>query len=815
MAFFAHLKERFGVCAAAVVLITALGTGSAFAAGPDQDLQGGRLIEVPGTSTVLTVWQEPDAAGQPATHYAIDVDGNGPERTGTADYTLGLRYAHFDPLAGQPPVPERLSADQAIGLYIVQCMTPPITAFAEQIEDLGGIVRHYVAQYAYLVEATPAAREQIAALPYVRWVGAYEPAYRLEEFMLENLESASETYPLQRYNIQVLSTAQKPVVADRIASIGGQVDNADAGKHLVEATLTPDQLFEVVRWNEVNFVDRWGPYETDMNVVRQVSGANYIEGAAGYTGEGVRGEVYDAGFNIGHHDFESRPLIQHGNTGYADHGSSTSGIVFGDGAGNATARGLLPDGQGIISDYNYTAMTGQGRYNNTMELLEEPYQAVFQTASVGSPRTTQYTTVSADTDEMIFDSDLTHCQSQSNSGWEDSRPQAWAKNIISGGGVYHYNTADLSDDCWCNGASTGPAADGRIKPTLSHFYDQTYTVTCCGYESYTAYFGGTSGATPIIAGHVGLFMQMWSEGIFGNEVHPEGTVFANRPHTATAKAMMVNTARQYDFSGQYHDKTRTHQGWGLPDVQNMYDLREKIYVVDEENLLREFDVDEHVVVVEAGEPAFRATMVYADLAGNPAVQSQHRINDLTLKVTSPSGTVYYGNVGLYEGPWSLPGGAPDTKNTVECVYVENPEEGEWTIEISADELVQDAEPSTLATDARYSLAVSGVTVVDFSDVDGPAAPRSTLSLVLDGPNPASRTAHFKFSLSKATPVELTVHDAQGRVVATLLNRQMPAGTHQAGWGGELADGSRVQPGMYFVRLRTDGEQATQKVLMVK
>ncbi len=815
MALLKRLKERSGICAVAVVLIATLGAGNGFAAGPDQDLHGGRHIVVPGTSTQLTVWQGLDAAGQSATHYAIDIDGNGPERTGTADYTLGLRYAHFDPLAEEPPVPEQLRADQAVGLYIVQFVTPPIAAFAEQIEDLGGIVRHYVAQYAYLIEATPAAREQIADLPYVRWVGVYEPAYRLEEFMLENLEVASEAYPLQRYNIQVLSPAQKPVVADRIASIGGQVDGADAGKHLVEATLTPNQLFEVVRWNEINFVDRWGPYETDMNIAREVSGANYIEGAAGYTGEGVRGEVYDSGFNMGHHDFQSRPLIQHGYTGSADHGSSTSGIVFGDGSGNAIARGMLPDGQGIISDYNYTAMTGQGRYNNTMELLEAPYFAVFQTASVGSPRTTQYTTVSADTDEMILDSDLVHVQSQSNSGWEDSRPQAWAKNIISGGGVYHYNTANLSDDCWCNGASTGPASDGRIKPTLCHFYDQTYTVTCCGYESYTAYFGGTSGATPIIAGHVGLFMQMWSEGIFGNEVDPEGTVFSNRPHVPTAKALMINTARQYDFSGPSHDKTRTHQGWGMPDVQQMYDLREKIYVVDEENLLRPFQVEEHVVVVEAGEPAFKATMAYADLAGNPAVQSQHRINDLTLKVTSPSGTIYYGNVGLYDGPWSEPGGDADTKNTVECVYVENPAEGEWTVEVSADEIVQDAEPSTLAMDARYSLVVSGVLVVDFSDADGPTEPRSTLSLVLDGPNPASRTAHFKFSLSQETAVELTVHDAQGRVVATLLNQQMPAGTHQAGWNGKLVDGSRVQPGMYFVRLRTAGEQATQKVLMVK
>ena len=35
--------------------------------------------------------------------------------------------------------------------------------------------------------------------------------------------------------------------------------------------------------------------------------------------------------------------------------------------------------------------------------------------------------------------------------------------------------------------------------------------------------------------------------------------------------------------------TRMHQGWGMPDLQNLYDLRDKIYVVDESDLLQEFD----------------------------------------------------------------------------------------------------------------------------------------------------------------------------------------------------------------------------------
>ncbi|MCK4332275.1 MAG: S8 family serine peptidase, partial [Thermoplasmatales archaeon] len=551
-----------------------------------------QVIAVPDSSILLTLWEERLGSSEIIPYYSISLDGGQTiVRTVQPSYEIGLRYAHFDPLEWVPTVEPLLAADADTHLFIVQFVTQPLEAFEKAITAFGGTVHHYIAQFAYLVEMSDEVKAQVEGLPYIRWVGPYHPAYRLEEFMLDNLENAEQMYPLQRYNIQVHAIEQKNIVANRIISIGGTVNRADAGKFLVEATLTPDQLFEVVRWNEVLFVDRWGPYEVDMDIAREIGGANYIESVAGYAGADVRGEVFDNGFNLAHVDFQSRPLITHGAVGSASHGAATSGICFGDGTGNAQARGLLPEGQGIVADYNTIGLSGPGRYAHTGELIQDPYFAVFQTASVGSPRATQYSTISADTDAALFDFDIIHCQSQSNAGDQMSRPQAWAKNIISGGGVYHYDTLDKSDDCWCYGASIGPASDGRIKPTFTHFYDDILTVGWPGPNDYTYTMGGTSGATPIIAGHVGLFFQMWDDGIFGNDVDPSGSVFENKAHFTTAKAMLINTADQYDFSGPTHDKTRMHQGWGMPNVGKLYDLREKIYVIDETVILEPFDVE--------------------------------------------------------------------------------------------------------------------------------------------------------------------------------------------------------------------------------
>src|SRR5262249_1032742 len=95
----------------------------------------------------------------------------------------------------------------------------------------------------------------------------------------------------------------------------------------------------------------------------------------------------------------------------------------------------------------------------------------------------------------------------------------------------------------------------------------------------------TSAATPITAGHFGLFFQMWHNGIFGNPV--SDTVFNSRPHQSTARAFLINTAQQWDFSGTTDDRTRTHQGWGMASVRNLYDLRGNIFYVDETDVLQQ------------------------------------------------------------------------------------------------------------------------------------------------------------------------------------------------------------------------------------
>jgi hypothetical protein len=79
-----------------------------------------------------------------------------------------------------------------------------------------------------------------------------------------------------------------------------------------------------------------------------------------------------------------------------------------------------------------------------------------------------------------------------------------------------------------------------------------------------------------------------------------------------------------------------------------------------------------------------------------------------LKVISPSNVTYWGNNNLYVSPYSAAGGSADHKNTEEAVILQNPEAGDWTIEIHADEIIQDSHVETGTLDADYALVVSGI-----------------------------------------------------------------------------------------------------------
>jgi hypothetical protein len=626
-------------------------------------------------------------------------------------HSVHLKYAVFDPLRARPQVPATLAGGSDVGLWIVQFRSRPTEAMRAAVRAAGGELSRYLPANAYVVRMPLVAAGAVGQLADVRWVGVYQPAYRLDPALLaEHL--AGQSAPVRRYNLVVFDKHRdKPVLGANIRALGGTVVHEQPGSLLFQVALDRTQLLQTARLDQVLWIDRWSPPQLDMDNARKQGGADYVEAQAGYTGAGVVGHVFE-GVQVSHPDFTVPPVNVMSCGSAAAHGHCTAGIVFGNGTSHVKGRGMAPAATFFYTTHDCLDV-GVSRWQVFAELVTNR-DVAFSTASWGAERTRDYTSVSAEADDIVFDHDIVWTQSQSNAGNQDSRPEAWAKNVFSVGALFHNDNDDPSDDAWWGAASIGPAADGRIKPDFCAYFDWIWTSDLQGTAGYAegddyVSFGGTSGATPIVAGHNALAIQMFTDALFGNALrNPGGSRFSNRPRAATLRALMTASARQYPFTPTSTDTKREHQGWGFPDLRALYDLRAKTFVVDETVALEQGQMKRYVIRVVAGEPALRIAMCYADPAGNPAA-SLARINDMSLRVTSPAGTVYHGNQGLWAGPWSVAGGTADDRNTVECVFVQNPADGEWLVDVIATLVAEDARVETPAVDADFGLVVFGGT----------------------------------------------------------------------------------------------------------
>ena len=93
-------------------------------------------------------------------------------------------------------------------------------------------------------------------------------------------------------------------------------------------------------------------------------------------------------------------------------------------------------------------------------------------------------------------------------------------------------------------------------------------------------------------------------------------------------------------------------------------------------------------------------------------------------------------------------------------------------------------------------------------IASPAASRTGITSV--APNPFNPKAEISFTLRAAGMVSLNVYDLAGRRIRTLLEQDMAAGPHDVAF-----DGRGLPSSVYFVVLKANGEQSTQRVMLLK
>jgi PKD repeat protein len=94
------------------------------------------------------------------------------------------------------------------------------------------------------------------------------------------------------------------------------------------------------------------------------------------------------------------------------------------------------------------------------------------------------------------------------------------------------------------------------------------------------------------------------------------------------------------------------------------------------------------------------------------------------------------------------------------------------------------------------------------------APGASLAASIS-PNPFNPTGVLTFETPVTGPVAVRVFDAQGRLVRTLIETALPAGSHQAVLDGRDGQGRALPSGVYFYRVEAAGETMTGRFAISK
>ncbi len=89
------------------------------------------------------------------------------------------------------------------------------------------------------------------------------------------------------------------------------------------------------------------------------------------------------------------------------------------------------------------------------------------------------------------------------------------------------------------------------------------------------------------------------------------------------------------------------------------------------------------------------------------------------------------------------------------------------------------------------------------------------SLHQNFPNPFNPTTRIHYDLSMAGPVTLSIYNALGQHVSTLVSDTQNAGPHVVVWDGRDRSGRALASGVYFCRLRVGRQTRTIKMALVR
>jgi subtilisin family serine protease len=756
----------------------------------------------------------PGAAGRPAGAVA-------------QDFTLKLAGYAFDPLEGEPALPEGWSHSAASGpdLHLVQFDGPIAKGALAALRDRGFEPVQYVHPNTYIVWGGRAARSGLTLGGAVRWTGDFAPAYRVQPQWRDLPADVVEFQAL------IYRGADPDGVIAAVAALGGAVTDRRVVNEKLEVAgikLPGDRARYAAAIPGVYSLQlRADDAASRGEISAQISAGN-VDGSnlaligypawlttLGLDGSGVTVGLVDEGIDQGHPDIVSRVQQCTGDScddRRAWHGTHIAGLIAGDAASaEVDANGFLR-GLGVAPGTMLLEQAWRPTFEEPggmLKLINESYAngAVISNNSWGTSTIARgYDIDTLLIDAGVRDADplvpgnqpMIYIQAIHNGdgGVSSQGTPDDGKNIFSVGSTPVLITPDGTQTTAINDLSSnsahGPALDGRTLPHIvapGCYLDSTWWETPPDGFSYWL-LCGTSMSAGHVSGAVALFVEYYR------------SLTSVDPSPALVKAAFMSVAHDLDGNLDADGVTMGHrpdskQGWGRIDTAAVVDPSEPVLYFDQPTIF-EFSGQEWSRVVTPANPAepMRVMLVWTDAPGHglggatPALS-----NDLDLSVDA-GGQTYLGN-DLGANGFSTTGGSADTMNNAEAVFLQSVA-GNATIRVAATNVNSNGVPNFGDdTDQDFALACYNCALE-------PGFALSTASTTVDicAPGDGELAIDVEALAGFGNPVTLAVSGVPAGAAASFsANPVTPTGTSVL-----TIDPGTVLDGDYG--LQVDGDSAT-------
>ncbi|MCA9875226.1 MAG: S8 family serine peptidase [Anaerolineales bacterium] len=277
-----------------------------------------------------------------------------PERSQTG-LQIRLEQAVFDPLVALPDLAPNLTAvpspnsEAESNYYLIQFIGPIEEEWQQKVEALGGRIMDYVPDFAYIVKMPGALVTPMTDLEFVRWVGIYQPAFRLSN-SLAAMAAAPQAVATTELLVRTFTGEPEQAFTSRLAGLNGAVleQGIDSGGGIVYKLRLPETaVTALAHISAVAWIEPYVQPQLTNAVARSSTAMNkdQVETVLGLYGENQIVVVGDTGVSTGnaatvHLDFQGRVLggtTGAGSTcgGWQDshsHGTHVAGSVLGSGA---------------------------------------------------------------------------------------------------------------------------------------------------------------------------------------------------------------------------------------------------------------------------------------------------------------------------------------------------------------------------------------------------------------------------------------------------------------------------------------------------